>query len=69
MISSFPLPFLFLVFLQVVEKLQSGGKSRRDTWQTELPRVGLGRGVIDLLENEKAKDVVWQGRCSGTVYV
>ncbi|XP_058103153.1 sphingosine-1-phosphate lyase isoform X2 [Magnolia sinica] len=53
----------------VVEKLQSGGKSKREGWQTELPRFGLGRGVIEMLENEKTKDAAWQGRCSGTVYI
>eukprot|EP00262_Sarcandra_glabra_P000683 TRINITY_DN10814_c0_g3_i1.p1 TRINITY_DN10814_c0_g3~~TRINITY_DN10814_c0_g3_i1.p1 ORF type:complete len:155 (+),score=21.65 TRINITY_DN10814_c0_g3_i1:211-675(+) len=54
---------------KVVEKLQSGSKAKRDSWQTELPRVGLGRGVIEKLESEKANDVVWRGRCSGTVYI
>lgn len=69
MISSFQLPFPFLVLMQVVETLQSGNKSKRDTWRTELPSIGLERGVIFLLENEKENDPVWQGRCSGTVYV
>ncbi|KAL5997431.1 hypothetical protein ACLOJK_008361 [Asimina triloba] len=54
---------------KVVEKLQSGGKAKREGWQTELPKLGLGRGVLEMLENEKAKDVAWEGRCSGTVYV
>lgn len=69
MISSFQLPFPFLVLMQVVEKLQSGSKSKRVAWRTELPSDGLGRGVIVLLEEEKEKDPVWEGRCSGTVYV
>ncbi|XXG41559.1 hypothetical protein AAC387_Pa01g1998 [Persea americana] len=54
---------------KVVETLQSGNKSKRDTWRTELPSIGLERGVIVLLENEKENDPVWQGRCSGTVYI
>lgn len=54
---------------KVVEKLQTGGNSKRDSWQTELPNAGLGRDVIDLLEKEKTKDESWQGRCSGTVYI
>jgi hypothetical protein len=54
---------------QVVDKLHSGGKSKREGWRTELPRAGLGVGVIEKLENEKRNDAVWQGKCSGTVYV
>ncbi|MCL7043586.1 hypothetical protein MKW94_006511 [Papaver nudicaule] len=54
---------------KVVDKMQSGGKSKRDGWQTELPKVGLGGDVIDKLREEKEKDVVWQGKCSGTVYI
>lgn len=54
---------------KVVEKLQSGNKSKRDGWLTELPDVGLGRGVIEKLDDSKSKDVVWQGKCSGTVYI
>ncbi|KAI3893904.1 hypothetical protein MKW92_036023 [Papaver armeniacum] len=54
---------------KVVDKMQSGGKSKRDGWQTELPKVGLGGHVIDKLREEKEKDVAWQGKCSGTVYI
>lgn len=57
------------MLIQVVEKLQSGNSSKRDGWLTELPGVGLGRGVLERLENSKSKDVAWQGKCSGTVYV
>ena len=55
--------------MQVVDKLQSGSKSKRDNWITELPRTGLGEGVIEKMKEEKRNDVVWQGKCSGTVYV
>lgn len=54
---------------QVVDKMQSSGKSKRDDWMTELPRTGLGVGVVEKMKEEKQKDVVWQGKCSGTVYV
>ncbi|OVA09582.1 Pyridoxal phosphate-dependent decarboxylase [Macleaya cordata] len=54
---------------KVVEKLQSGSKSKRESWQTELPRAGLGGSVIEKLREEKENDVVWQGKCSGTVYI
>jgi len=54
---------------QVVDKLQSGGKSKRAAWRTELPRAGLGVGVIEKMKDEKRNDVAWQGKCSGTVYV
>jgi sphinganine-1-phosphate aldolase len=54
---------------KVVGKLQSSVKSGRENWQTELPRAGLGIGVIERLKFEKSKDVQWQGRCSGTVYI
>ncbi|RVW40076.1 Sphingosine-1-phosphate lyase [Vitis vinifera] len=53
----------------VVDKLQSGSKSKRDGWSTELPRTGLGEGVIEKMKEEKRNDVVWQGKCSGTVYI
>lgn len=55
--------------MQVVDKMQSGNKSKRDGWRTELPATGLGSRVIDMMKEEKAKDVAWQGKCSGTVYV
>ncbi|KAJ9709890.1 hypothetical protein PVL29_001394 [Vitis rotundifolia] len=54
---------------KVVDKLQSGSKSKRDGWSTELPRTGLGEGVIEKMKEEKRNDVVWQGKCSGTVYI
>lgn len=55
--------------MQVVDKLQGSSKSKRDGWSTELPRVGLGGEVVDKMKDEKLKDVAWQGKCSGTVYV
>ncbi|XP_010249077.1 PREDICTED: sphingosine-1-phosphate lyase [Nelumbo nucifera] len=54
---------------KVVEKLQSGSKSKRDSWLTELPRVGLGTEVIENMKEEKGKDIAWKGKCSGTVYI
>lgn len=63
------MPPFFFFWLQVVDKLQSGGKSKRDGWRTELPTFSLGHGVIDVLKEDKKKDVAWQGKCSGTVYV
>ncbi|KAL6294228.1 hypothetical protein ACE6H2_002370 [Prunus campanulata] len=54
---------------QVVDKLQSGGKSVRESWRTELPSTGLGVGVIEQMKDEKRKDVAWQGKCSGAVYI
>lgn len=49
--------------------MQSGVKSKREGWRKELPYAGLGARVIETMKEEKAKDVVWQGKCSGTVYV
>ncbi|KAB1207744.1 Sphingosine-1-phosphate lyase [Morella rubra] len=54
---------------KVVDKLNSSGKSKRDGWRTELPSVGLGDGVIEKMKDEKINDAVWQGKCSGTVYI
>ncbi|KAK3035869.1 hypothetical protein RJ639_033006 [Escallonia herrerae] len=54
---------------KVVDKLQSSGKSKRNDWRTELPKAGLGVGTIDKLKDAKMNDVVWQGKCSGTVYI
>ncbi|KAL3500995.1 hypothetical protein ACH5RR_035444 [Cinchona calisaya] len=54
---------------KVVDKMQASGKSKRDDWMTELPRTGLGVGVVEKMKDEKQKDVVWQGKCSGTVYI
>ncbi|KAL8125459.1 hypothetical protein AgCh_012953 [Apium graveolens] len=53
---------------EVVDKLQSSDKSKRDGWASELPKSGLGFGVLDRLQDEKTNDVVWQGKCSGTVF-
>lgn len=55
--------------MQVVDKLQSSDKAKRDGWASELPKSGLGFGVIDRLKEQKTNDVAWQGKCSGTVYV
>lgn len=52
-----------------MDKMHSGDKSKRDGWRTELLTAGLGVGVIEQLKNEKRNDAVWQGKCSGTVYV
>ncbi|KAL6186307.1 hypothetical protein ACLB2K_042427 [Fragaria x ananassa] len=54
---------------KVVDQLQSGGNSKRENWRSELPGVGLGVGVLDRMKEEKRKDVAWQGKCSGTVYI
>lgn len=54
---------------KVVDKLQSGSKSKRDGWRTELPVSGLGSRVLEMMKEEKGKDVAWQGKCSGTVYI
>ncbi|GMN49277.1 hypothetical protein TIFTF001_018438 [Ficus carica] len=54
---------------KVVDKLNSGGKSKREGWRTELPSAGLGAAVIERMKDEKAKDAVWQGKCSGTIYI
>ncbi|XP_024934338.3 sphingosine-1-phosphate lyase isoform X2 [Ziziphus jujuba] len=54
---------------KVVDKLQSGGKSKREGWRTELPSTGLGAGVLDRMKDDKRNDVSWQGKCSGTVYI
>lgn len=50
-----------------MDKLQ--GSSNRDGWRTELPKSGLGDNVLVQMRDEKQKDVTWQGKCSGTVYV
>lgn len=49
--------------------MQASSKSKRDGWRTDLPKTGLGAGVIEKMRDEKEKDVTWQGKCSGTVYV
>ncbi|XP_042431427.1 sphingosine-1-phosphate lyase-like isoform X2 [Zingiber officinale] len=53
---------------KVVDKLQSGNKSKRESWRTELPNIGLSRATIHELEDARNKDVAWQGKCSGTVF-
>ncbi|XP_016472367.1 sphingosine-1-phosphate lyase isoform X1 [Nicotiana tabacum] len=52
---------------KIVDKLQASGS--RDGWKTELPRSGLGNKVLEQMKYEKQKDVTWQGKCSGTVYI
>ncbi|XP_028786951.1 sphingosine-1-phosphate lyase [Neltuma alba] len=54
---------------KVVDKLQSDSKSKREGWRTELPRAGLGMEVLEKMRDEKRNDVIWQGKCSGTVYI
>ncbi|EYU37395.1 hypothetical protein ABFS82_11G074600 [Erythranthe guttata] len=54
---------------KVVNKLQGSGKSKREGWRTELSMTGLGADVINKMKDEKQKDVPWQGKCSGTVYI
>ncbi|KAL7135147.1 hypothetical protein ABFS83_11G073100 [Erythranthe nasuta] len=54
---------------KVVNKLQGSGKSKREGWRTELSMTGLGADVINKMKDEKQKDVAWQGKCSGTVYI
>ncbi|KAK9707587.1 hypothetical protein RND81_07G206900 [Saponaria officinalis] len=54
---------------KVVDKMQSSNKSKRDGWRCELPTIGLGSGVVEVMKEEKKKDVAWQGKCSGTVYI
>ncbi|KAA8528950.1 hypothetical protein F0562_033562 [Nyssa sinensis] len=54
---------------KVVDKLQSTGKSKRDGWRVELPKAGLGVEVREIMKDEKKNDVVWRGKCSGTVYI
>ncbi|KAJ8547733.1 hypothetical protein K7X08_011319 [Anisodus acutangulus] len=48
---------------KIVDKLQASG------WRTELPRSGLGDKVVEQMKDEKQKDVTWQDKCSGTVYI
>ncbi|XP_066317436.1 sphingosine-1-phosphate lyase-like [Miscanthus floridulus] len=52
---------------KVVDKMQSGGA--KNDRRAELPTIGLAEQVIEELETLKAKDVDWQGKCSGTVYI
>ncbi|KAK7295660.1 hypothetical protein RJT34_18571 [Clitoria ternatea] len=54
---------------KVVDKLQSDSKSKREGWKTDLPSTGLGASVIEKMREEKRNDAVWQGKCSGTVYI
>ena len=56
-----------LLLYQVVDKMQSGGA--KNDRRAELPTIGLAEQVIEELETLKSKDVDWQGKCSGTVYV
>lgn len=52
-----------------MDKLQSDSQSKRVGWNTELPSTGLGTSVLEKMREEKNNDPVWQGKCSGTVYV
>ncbi|CAN4124174.1 unnamed protein product [Withania somnifera] len=52
---------------KIVDKLQGSGN--RDGWRTELPKAGLRDKVLVQMKVEKQKDVTWQGKCSGTVYI
>ncbi|KAE9604956.1 hypothetical protein Lal_00036837 [Lupinus albus] len=54
---------------KVVDQMQSDGKSKREGWLTELPSTGLGKSVLEKMREEKKNDPVWQGKCSGTVYI
>ncbi|KAI5004872.1 hypothetical protein ZWY2020_032115 [Hordeum vulgare] len=54
---------------KVVEQLQSGSASSKKNLRTELPAIGDPDGVIGELQALKDKDVRWQGKCSGTVYI
>ncbi|GMH17425.1 hypothetical protein Nepgr_019266 [Nepenthes gracilis] len=49
--------------------MQSSIKSKRDGWRAELPKIGSGCGVIEIMKEEKKNGVAWQGKYSGTVYV
>jgi len=54
---------------QVVDQLQSGSSSKKKNKTEVLPVKGLGVEVLEKMENEKRNDAIWQGKCSGTVYV
>ncbi|KAJ1435490.1 Pyridoxal phosphate-dependent decarboxylase [Sesbania bispinosa] len=54
---------------KVVDKLQSDSKSKREGWKTQLPSTGLGTSVLVKMREEKRNDAIWQGKCSGTVYI
>ncbi|XP_024531540.1 sphingosine-1-phosphate lyase isoform X1 [Selaginella moellendorffii] len=54
---------------KVIDKLNSSTKSKRSRWISELPKSGLGNGVLDWLNSERQKDMKWEGKCSGTVYI
>uniref|UniRef100_A0A2P2JDC5 Sphingosine-1-phosphate lyase n=2 Tax=Rhizophora mucronata TaxID=61149 RepID=A0A2P2JDC5_RHIMU len=54
---------------KVVDKLQSGNKSKREGWMVQLPTQGLGVGVLEKMKEDKNNDAVWQGKCSGAVYI
>lgn len=54
---------------KVVDKLQSTSKNKRDGWRSVLPKAGLGIEVLEKMKDEKRNDVIWQGKCSGTVYI
>ncbi|KAJ8773620.1 hypothetical protein K2173_005866 [Erythroxylum novogranatense] len=54
---------------KVVDQMQSGNKSKRESWSSELPREGLGVSVLEKMYEEKKNDAAWQGKCSGAVYI
>ncbi|KAI4383626.1 hypothetical protein MLD38_009438 [Melastoma candidum] len=54
---------------KVVDKMQSGSKSKREGWRSDLPALGYGDRVVEMMKVDKESDVVWQGKCSGTVYI
>lgn len=54
---------------KVVAKLQASAAGKRKHWRMQLPREGLGLQVLDRLKEIKAEDKMWQGKCSGTVYM
>ncbi|KFK44675.1 hypothetical protein AALP_AA1G288900 [Arabis alpina] len=54
---------------KVVDQLQSGSSSKKKNRAEELPVKGLGVEVLEKMEVEKRNDAIWQGKCSGTVYI
>ncbi|XP_010499293.1 PREDICTED: sphingosine-1-phosphate lyase isoform X3 [Camelina sativa] len=54
---------------KVVDQLQSGSSSKKKNRAETLPVKGLGVEVLEKMETEKRNDAIWQGKCSGTVYI
>ncbi|MED6222288.1 hypothetical protein PIB30_062935 [Stylosanthes scabra] len=53
-----------VVWSQVVHKMQSDGKTKREGWKTELPSTGLGTLVLENMRGEKkrcglARQMLW----------